>query len=193
MATLAVVGTQWGDEGKGKAIDYLATKADMVVRAQGGNNAGHSVVIDGKKYALHLVPSGVLNPTTVNIIGNGVVFDPEGFFEEIAGLNADGITTDNIFISDRTHIVFDFHKRLDGLSEKAKGDSKVGTTNKGIGPCYMDKMERTGLRMCDMEDDEIFTSKLSALIDRKNQIITKVYEAEAIDKDATIEIGRAHV
>lgn len=186
MATLAVVGTQWGDEGKGKAIDYLATKADMVVRAQGGNNAGHSVVIDGKKYALHLVPSGVLNPTTVNIIGNGVVFDPEGFFEEIAGLNADGINTDNIFISDRTHIVFDFHKRLDGLSEKAKGDSKVGTTNKGIGPCYMDKMERTGLRMCDMEDDEIFTSKLSALIDRKNQIITKVYEAEAIDKDATI-------
>lgn len=186
MATLAVVGTQWGDEGKGKAIDYLATKADMVVRAQGGNNAGHSVVIDGKKYALHLVPSGVLNPSTVNIIGNGVVFDPEGFFEEVAGLNADGISTDNIFISDRTHIVFDFHKRLDGLSEKAKGDAKVGTTNKGIGPTYMDKMERTGLRMCDMEDDDIFTAKLGALIDKKNQIITKVYEAEAIDKEATI-------
>ena len=109
MSTLAVVGTQWGDEGKGKAIDYLATRADMVVRAQGGNNAGHSVVIDGKKYALHLVPSGVLNPTTVNIIGNGVVFDPEGFIKEVEDLNADGINTDNIFISDRAHIVFPYH------------------------------------------------------------------------------------
>lgn len=186
MSTLAVVGTMWGDEGKGKAIDYLATRADMVVRAQGGNNAGHSVVIDGKKYALHLIPSGVLNPTTINIIGNGVVFDPEGFFEEVAGLNADGINTDNIFISDRTHIVFSYHKLLDALSEKAKGSSKVGTTNKGIGPCYMDKMERTGLRMCDMEDDDIFTAKLSAQIDRKNEIITKIYGADPIDKEAVI-------
>ena len=186
MSTLAVVGTQWGDEGKGKAIDYLATRANMVVRAQGGNNAGHSVVIDGKKYALHLVPSGVLNPTTVNIIGNGVVFDPEGFIKEVEDLNADGINTDNIFISDRAHIVFPYHKILDGLSEASKGSSKVGTTNKGIGPCYMDKMERTGIRMCDMEDPEIFQAKLSAQIDRKNDIITKVYGGEPLNKEEII-------
>lgn len=195
MSTLAVVGTQWGDEGKGKAIDYLATRADMVVRAQGGNNAGHSVVIDGKKYALHLVPSGVLNPSTVNIVGNGVVFDPEGFIEEVKNLKADGINTDNIYISDRAHIVFPYHKILDGLSESAKGKSKVGTTNKGIGPCYMDKMERTGIRMCDMEDPEIFKEKLSAQIDRKNDIITKVYGGEPLDKEGIIEkyLGYAEV
>lgn len=186
MATLAVVGTQWGDEGKGKAIDYLATRADMVVRAQGGNNAGHSVVIDGKKYALHLIPSGVLNPSAVNIIGNGVVFDPAGFFEEVANLEKDGIDTSNIYISDRAHIVFPYHKMLDALSEAAKGKSKVGTTNKGIGPCYMDKVERTGLRLCDMMDDDIFVKKFSEQIDRKNQIITKVYGAEAIDKEAMV-------
>ena len=186
MATLAVVGTQWGDEGKGKAIDYLATRADMVVRAQGGNNAGHSVVIDGKKYALHLIPSGVLNPSAVNIIGNGVVFDPAGFFEEVENLEKDGIDTSNIYISDRAHIVFPYHKMLDALSEAAKGKSKVGTTNKGIGPCYMDKVERTGLRLCDMMDDDIFVKKLSEQIDRKNQIITKVYGAEAIDKETMV-------
>ena len=131
MSTIAVVGAQWGDEGKGKAIDYLATRADYVVRAQGGSNAGHSVVIDGKKYALHLIPSGILNPNAKNIIGNGVVFDPEIFYEEIAGLEKDGINTDNIYISDRVHIVFPYHKVLDGLTEKAKGKKKVGTTNKG--------------------------------------------------------------
>ena len=186
MSTIAVVGTQWGDEGKGKAIDYLATRADMVVRAQGGNNAGHSVVIGGKKYALHLIPSGVLNASAVNIIGNGVVFDPEGFFEEIAGLEKDGIDTSNIYISDRAHIVFPYHKLLDAISDEAKGKNKVGTTHKGIGPCYMDKVERTGLRMCDMMDDDVFTAKLSAQIDRKNEIITKVYGKEAIDKEEMI-------
>lgn len=184
MATLAVVGTQWGDEGKGKAIDYFATRADVVVRAQGGSNAGHSVVVKGKKYALHLIPSGVLNPSAVNIIGNGVVFDPAGFFDEIADLEKDGIDTSNIFISDRAHIVFPYHKLLDALGEAAKGGRKVGTTNKGIGPCYMDKMERTGIRICDMMDDESFAEKLSAQIDRKNAIITKIYGAEPVDKEA---------
>lgn len=186
MSTIAVVGTQWGDEGKGKAIDYLATRADMVVRAQGGSNAGHSVVIGGKKYALHLVPSGVLNASAVNIIGNGVVFDPEGFFGELEGLEKDGIDTSNIYISDRAHIVFPYHKILDALSEAAKGSGKVGTTNKGIGPCYMDKVERTGIRMCDMLDDELFAKKLSEQIERKNAIITKVYGGEAIDKEKMV-------
>ncbi len=187
MATLAVVGTQWGDEGKGKAIDYFATRADVVVRAQGGNNAGHSVVVGGKKYALHLIPSGVLNPSAVNIIGNGVVFDPAGFFEEIENLGKDGIDTSNVYISDRAHIVFPYHKKIDALGEVMKGKSKVGTTNKGIGPCYMDKMERTGIRMCDMMDDDTFIKKLSAQIDRKNEIITKIYGAEAMDKEAMTE------
>ena len=187
MSTIAVVGTQWGDEGKGKAIDYLATRADVVVRAQGGNNAGHSVVIDGKKYALHLIPSGILNPTAVNVIGNGVVFDPAGFFEELADLEKDGIDTKNLFISDRVHIVFPYHKVLDGLTEKAKGSSKVGTTNKGIGPCYMDKMARVGLRGCDMLDDELFRSKLSAQIDIKNDMIVKLYGEEPLDKEEILE------
>lgn len=185
--TIAVVGTQWGDEGKGKAIDYLATKADMVVRAQGGSNAGHSVVIGGKKYALHLIPSGILNSHAVNIIGNGVVFDPPEFFEEIEGLQKDGIDTSNIFISDRAHIVFPYHKTIDMLSEEAKGEGKVGTTHKGIGPCYIDKIDRTGLRMCDMMDEQIFRKKLAAQIDHKNELIVKLYGARPIDKEALIE------
>ena len=185
--TIAVVGTQWGDEGKGKAIDYLATKADMVVRSQGGSNAGHSVMIAGKKYALHLIPSGILNPHAVNIIGNGVVFDPPEFFKEIEGLQKDGIDTSKIYISDRAHIVFPYHKLIDKLSEEAKGDSKVGTTHKGIGPCYVDKIDRTGLRMCDMIEEEKFREKLSVQIDRKNDLIVKLYGGDPIDKDALIE------
>ncbi|MDD3169468.1 MAG: adenylosuccinate synthetase, partial [Eubacteriales bacterium] len=153
MPGLAVVGSQWGDEGKGKIIDYLAEKADMVVRGQGGNNAGHTVVIGDKKYALHLIPSGVLNQGAVNIIGNGVVFDPEGFFKEIENLEKDGIETSNIFISDRAHIVFPYHKILDELYEAARGKDDIGTTKKGIGPCYMDKIERSGIRTCDMLDE----------------------------------------
>ena len=133
MSTLAVVGTQWGDEGKGKAIDYLATRADMVVRAQGGNNAGHSVVIDGKKYALHLIPSGVLNPSAVNIIGNGVVFDPAGFFEEVADLEKDGIDTSNIYISDR-----DVYKRQLSHMPGLHGDAgfSAGAEQGCRGPRY---------------------------------------------------------
>lgn len=187
MSTIAVVGTQWGDEGKGKAIDYLATRADMVVRAQGGNNAGHSVVIDGKKYALHLIPSGILNPSAVNVIGNGVVFDPAGFFEELEDLKKDGINTSNLFISDRVHIVFPYHKILDGITERIKGDSKVGTTNKGIGPCYMDKMARVGIRGCDMLDDDLFREKLSAQIDSKNEMIVTLYGGAPLDKEDILE------
>lgn len=187
MSTIAVVGTQWGDEGKGKAVDYLASRADMVVRAQGGNNAGHSVVLEGKKYALHLVPSGVLNKNADNIIGNGVVFDPPGFFEEIASFEKDGIDTSRIYISDRAHMVLPYHKLLDGLIEASKGGKKVGTTNKGIGPCYADKMHRTGIRMCDCLDDALFREKLSAQIDAKNEMITKLYGGEPLDRDAVLE------
>ncbi|MDR2132646.1 MAG: adenylosuccinate synthase [Clostridiales Family XIII bacterium] len=182
MAALAVVGSQWGDEGKGKIIDYLAKKADMVVRGQGGSNAGHTVVIGGRKYALHLIPSGVMNEGTVNIIGNGVVFDAEGFFEEIAALEKDGIKTDNIFVSDRAHLVFPYHKLLDALSEDARGDRDLGTTRKGIGPAYMDKIERSGLRVCDMLDAESFREKLQAQIDAKNRVIEGIFGAPPADK-----------
>ncbi len=187
MPGLAIVGSQWGDEGKGKIIDYLAKKADMVVRGQGGNNAGHTVVIGDKKYALHLIPSGVLNQGAVNIIGNGVVFDPEGFFREIEGLNKDGIDTSSIFVSDRAHIVFPYHKVLDGLYEAARGKDDIGTTKKGIGPCYMDKIERSGIRICDMLDEKGFRQKLSAQIDRKNEIIVKLFNEEPMNKEELIE------
>lgn len=187
MPTLAIVGSQWGDEGKGKMIDYLAKKADMVVRGQGGNNAGHTVVIGDKKYALHLIPSGVLNDNAVNIIGNGVVFDPRGFFEELETLRKDGVKNlDKIYVSDRAHVVFPYHKALDGLYEEARGRDDIGTTKKGIGPCYMDKIERSGIRTCDMLDMETFQEKLSAQIDRKNEIIVKLFEKEPLDKEAII-------
>lgn len=187
MPGLAIVGSQWGDEGKGKVIDYLAEKADMVVRSQGGNNAGHTVVLGDKKYALHLIPSGILNKGAVNIVGNGVVFDPEGFFKEIEDLNKDGVDTSKIFVSDRAHIVFPYHKILDGLYEAARGKDDIGTTKKGIGPCYMDKIERSGIRICDMLDEKVFREKLSAQIDRKNDVIVKLFGGEPVDKEELIE------
>ena len=176
MKTVAVVGSQWGDEGKGKVIDFLATQADVVIRAQGGNNAGHTIVVDGKKFALRLIPSGILNPNTINVIGNGIVFDPKGFFEELEMLQSNGIDTKNIRISDRCHIIFPYHKELDGLSEEARGDNKIGTTKRGIGPCYMDKTERSGIRMCDLMDEEVFAKKLKIQIDAKNKIVQGVYD-----------------
>ena len=180
MKTVAVVGSQWGDEGKGNVIDFLATQADVVIRGQGGNNAGHTLVVDGKKFALRLIPSGILNPNTINVIGNGIVFDPKGFFEEIEMLESNGICTKNIKISDRAHIVFPYHKELDGLAEEARGDNKIGTTKKGIGPCYMDKTERSGIRVCDLMNKEVFAKKLKLQIEAKNKIVTGVYEKEAM-------------
>lgn len=178
MKTVAVVGSQWGDEGKGKVIDFLATQADVVIRGQGGNNAGHTLVADGKKFALRLIPSGILNPQTINIIGNGIVFDPKGFFEEIEMLESNGIYTKNIKISDRAHIVFPYHKELDGLAEEARGDNKIGTTKKGIGPCYMDKTERSGIRVCDLMNKEVFENKLRLQIEAKNKLVTGIYGKE---------------
>ncbi|MCC0629735.1 adenylosuccinate synthase [Clostridioides sp. ES-S-0108-01] len=186
MKTVAIVGSQWGDEGKGKVIDYLATQADVVVRGQGGNNAGHTLVVEGKKYALHLIPSGVLNPNTVNIIGNGIVFDPKGFLEELEMFKADNISTENIKISDRAHVIFPYHKELDALSEEARGDLKIGTTKKGIGPCYMDKTERSGIRICDLMDKEKFAIKLKAQIDAKNEIVKNIYGKEELFDFETI-------
>lgn len=187
MSGLAIVGSQWGDEGKGKIIDYLADRADMVVRAQGGSNAGHTVVVGSQKFALHLIPSGVLNPKAENVIGNGVVFDPEEFFKELEGLEQQGLSfRDRIYISDRAHIVFPYHKIMDGIYEGHRSGSHIGTTGKGIGPCYMDKVERSGIRICDTLNQENFIRKLSEQIDRKNEIIVKVYGEEPLDKEETI-------
>jgi adenylosuccinate synthase len=185
--TACVVGSQWGDEGKGKIIDYLATKADIVVRAQGGSNAGHTVVIEGKKYALHLIPSGVLNKNAINIIGNGVVFDPEYYFDELKTLEDDGVNTEQIFISDRAHIVFPWHKDIDGYEEEAKGVDGIGTTKRGIGPAYADKANRTGLRICDMQDIDSFREKLAVQIERKNAYIQNNYYGKQLDKEKILE------
>ena len=201
MKTVAIVGSQWGDEGKGKVIDYLATQADVVVRGQGGNNAGHTLVVEGKKFALRLIPSGVLDSKTVNVIGNGIVFDPKGFLEEIETLNKEGIDTSNIKVSDRAHVVFPYHKELDALAEEARGANKIGTTKKGIGPCYMDKTERSGIRICDLMDKDIFAQKLKLQIDAKNKLVQGVYGKEAMFDFETIyneylgyaEIIREHV
>ena len=187
MSTVVIVGSQWGDEGKGKVIDYLAAEADVVVRGQGGNNAGHSVVVDDKKYALHLIPSGILNKNAINIIGNGVVLDPEGFLNEIKGLEEKGIDTSNIKISERAHVVFPYHKTLDFLAEEARGSEKIGTTVKGIGPAYMDKVERSGIRVCDLINPEVLKAKLEKQIEFKNKIITRIYDSQALDGDKIIK------
>lgn len=187
MSTVVIVGAQWGDEGKGKVIDYLASEADVVVRGQGGNNAGHTVVVGDKKYALHLIPSGILYEDKINVIGNGVVFDPEGFLKEVEGLEAKGVSCKNIRISDRAHVIFPYHKEIDRLAEEARGKDKIGTTKKGIGPCYMDKVERSGLRICDLIDEETFADKAGRQIDAKNDIIEKIYGGEKLDKEAMIK------
>lgn len=186
MSTVVILGAQWGDEGKGKVIDYLSKEADVVVRGQGGNNAGHSVVVGDQKYALHLIPSGILNENTINVIGNGVVFDPEGFLNEIKGLESKGIATASIKVSDRAHVVFPYHKEIDRLAEEARGADMIGTTKKGIGPCYMDKVERSGIRICDFIDEEIFEPLFRSRIKAKNEIIEKIYGGTALDEEEMV-------
>lgn len=186
MSTVVILGAQWGDEGKGKVIDYLSKEADVVVRGQGGNNAGHSVVVGDQKYALHLIPSGILNENTINVIGNGVVFDPEGFLNEIKGLESKGIDTSSIKVSDRAHVVFPYHKEIDRLAEEARGADMIGTTKKGIGPCYMDKVERSGIRICDFIDEEIFEPLFRSRIKAKNEIIEKIYGGTAMDEEVMV-------
>ena len=187
MSTVVITGSQWGDEGKGKVIDFLASQSDVVVRGQGGNNAGHTVVVGDKKYALRLIPSGILNPEAINIIGNGVVLDPEGFLKEVEKLEKEGICTKNIRISDRTHLIFPYHKGLDDLAERSRGDNQIGTTKNGIGPCYMDKVERSGIRMCDLMDEEVFREKLSYQLKRKNNVIQKIYGGEPFDEEEMLK------
>ncbi|MFU8786376.1 MAG: adenylosuccinate synthase [Candidatus Izemoplasmataceae bacterium] len=182
MSTITVVGTQWGDEGKGKVTDYLAQKAEVVVRYQGGNNAGHTIKFDGLKFALHLIPSGVFKKEVINILGNGMVIDPIAFLEEINMLENAKIATKNIFISERAHVILPFHKAIDQLFESLKDSSKkVGTTAKGIGPAYMDKTSRLGIRMGDFVNLNRFESYLSEYIPYINTFL-KAFNKEPFDK-----------
>ena len=187
MSGYVVVGTQWGDEGKGKVVDLLGSHVDMVVRFQGGNNAGHTVVVDGKKTVLHLLPSGVLNHDALCVIGPGVVVNPFVLLKEMETLESQGAKTDNIRISDRAHILMPYHVRLDELEEESDSKYRVGTTKNGIGPCYADKYSRIGMRMCDLRDWDVFCEKLKETLAFKNAVITKVYGAEPFDYDELVE------
>lgn len=182
MAGYVVVGTQWGDEGKGKIIDVLADKADYVVRFQGGNNAGHTVVVNGEKFILKLLPSGVLHGGTC-IIGPGVVVDPKVLLDEIASLEKRGAKTDHILISDRAHVIMPYHIKMDEIRENNENRTKIGTTKKGIGPCYADKISRDGIRMSDLLNLETFEKKLRFNLKEKNEIFTKIYNVDALDFD----------
>ncbi|WP_456456400.1 adenylosuccinate synthase [Thermovibrio sp.] len=176
MATVAVVGTQWGDEGKGKIVDILSQNADYIVRFQGGNNAGHTVVIDGNKYVLHLLPSGILHEGKRCVLGNGMVIDLEGLLNEIEFIKRVGINLEGrLFVSERAHIIFPYHKELDAASERLKGDGKVGTTLKGIGPAYKDKAGRVGIRIADLKDPEGFKEKLKWNVREKELTLKHVY------------------
>ncbi|WP_436514095.1 adenylosuccinate synthase [Clostridium thermobutyricum] len=190
MSAFIVLGAQWGDEGKGKMTDYLAEDADVVVRFQGGNNAGHTVEVGDKQYKLHLIPSGILYDDKVNVIGNGVVVDPKALFEEIEYLEGVGVkvTPEKLMISDRAQLIMPYHKTLDRLKEKARGKNDIGTTGKGIGPCYTDKFERCGIRVCDLMHPEVFEEKLRENMKAKNLYITKVLGGEEENFEETLKM-----
>jgi len=183
MSAVVITGTQWGDEGKGKIVDYLASKADTVVRFQGGSNAGHTVAVNGEEYKLRLLPSGILYKGTTCVIANGVVLDPECVLEEIDAMQKRGIDTSNIKISNRAHVVMPYHKLFDELNEASRGDKKIGTTKRGIGPCYIDKADRIGIRVCDLIDEEDFAAKLRSVLEQKNFILQKVYNHTPLNFD----------
>lgn len=178
MSTVVVVGTQWGDEGKGKITDYLSETADLVARYQGGNNAGHTIVINNKKFKLHLIPSGIFYSDKVCVLGNGMVISLKALIEEIEYLHLNGINTDNLRISDRAHLIMPYHIKMDLMEEKLKGTNKIGTTGKGIGPAYMDKAARIGIRVADLLDESQFINKLTQNLKEKNRLFEKYYETE---------------
>ena len=187
MPGIVLIGAQWGDEGKGKATDLIGTKVDYVARFNGGNNAGHSVVVGDESYALHLLPSGIINPNLTPVIGNGVVVDPEVLFEEIDGLESRGIDCSHLKVSEAAHIIAPYHRTLDKVTERFLGKHKIGTTGRGIGPAYADKINRVGIRVHDLFNADHLHDKVEASLHQKNQMLVKLYNRRPIDVDQTTE------
>ena len=183
MPGIALVGTQWGDEGKGKVTDLLAETTDLVVRYQGGNNAGHTIVVEGERYALHLVPTGILYAHCVPVIGPGVVVDPQVLIEELDALEARGISTKRLLVSGNAHLIMPYHLELDRVTERRLGKNRLGTTKRGIGPAYADKATRVGLRVQDLLDPKIFSAKLEVALKEKNLLLTRVYGRLPLDQE----------
>ncbi|HEY4313932.1 MAG TPA: adenylosuccinate synthase [Actinomycetes bacterium] len=187
MPAIVLLGAQWGDEGKGKATDLLGSSVDLVVKYNGGNNAGHTIVIDGEKYALHLLPSGILTPGVVPVIGNGVVIDLAVLFSEIDGLDARGVDTSRLVVSATAHVIGPHHRVIDNVTERFLGNQKIGTTGRGIGPTYADKMSRVGIRVQDLFDEKILRAKVAIALEQKNHLLVKVYNRRAITVDEVVE------
>lgn len=192
MSTLVLIGVQWGDEGKGKITDFLAEKADLVVRYQGGNNAGHTVVVGGQEFKLHLVPSGILYPDKLCLIGNGVVIDPAVLVQELDNLVARGIRADKLRISPRAHVILPYHRRLDQCEEEKKGERRIGTTCRGIGPAYTDKTARVGIRMGELVDEEEFQSHLKRNLEDKNRLFREVYHTAGFESAEILNTYRSY-
>ena len=180
MSSVVVVGSQWGDEGKGKITDFLSQNAEVIARYQGGDNAGHTIAFDGKTYKLRLIPSGIFYSDKISVIGNGVVLNPKSLVTELKYLHDNGVSTDNLRISNRAHVILPYHIVLDGLQEAAKKDNKIGTTNKGIGPAYMDKAARVGIRVADLLEKDTFEEKLRTNLEEKNRLFEKMYGHEPL-------------
>ncbi|MFC4123617.1 adenylosuccinate synthase [Nocardia rhizosphaerae] len=188
MPAIVLIGAQWGDEGKGKATDLLGERLQWVVRYQGGNNAGHTVVLpNGDKFALHLIPSGILTPGVKNVIGNGVVVDPGVLLEELAGLEERGVDTSGLLLSADAHLIMPYHVAIDKVAERFLGSRKIGTTGRGIGPCYQDKVARVGVRVADVLDEKILTQKVEAALEFKNQVLVKIYNRRALDPQQVVD------
>ncbi|MGH3787514.1 MAG: adenylosuccinate synthase [Pseudonocardiaceae bacterium] len=188
MPAIVLIGAQWGDEGKGKATDLLGERVQWVVRYQGGNNAGHTVVLpDGQDFALHLIPSGILTPGVTNVIGNGVVVDPGVLLDELADLEARNVATERLLISADAHLIMPYHVEIDRVTERYLGKSKIGTTGRGIGPAYQDKVARVGVRAQDLLDEKILRQKVEAALEFKNQVLVKVYNRRALDAEQVVD------
>ncbi|MDN5894411.1 MAG: adenylosuccinate synthase [Nocardioides sp.] len=189
MPAIVVLGAQWGDEGKGKATDLLAqdTSIDYVVRTSGGHNAGHTIVVNGEKFATHLLPSGILTPGATSVIANGVVVSPEALFRELDGLIERGVAVADLKVSANAHVIASYHSTIDKVTERFLGKNQIGTTGRGIGPAYSDKVNRYGIRIADLFDEDILREKIEAALDLRNHLLTKVYNRRAIEVDAVVE------